>query len=126
MKKNDFILIGGILLITLVLFAVFIFGQKSSLDEDVVVAEVIVKIGVTEVGRYSLRTDGEYELNGGTNHLVIKDGKAWLSHADCPDKLCVEQGKVYRNGQVITCLPYDLTVTVYCSDKQEGDVDFVS
>lgn len=126
MKKNDFILIGGILLVTAILFVVFIFGQKSSLDDDVVVAEVIVAIGKDEIGRYSLRENGEYELNGGTNHLVIKDGKAWLSYAACPDKLCVEQGKVHRNGQVITCLPYDLTVTVYCSDKQEGDVDFVS
>ena len=54
--------------------------------------------------------------------LVIESGEAWLSHADCPDSLCVKQGKIHANGQVITCLPNKLTVTVYGGDKNEVDL----
>ena len=68
--------------------------------------------------------NGTYPLNGGTNTLVIENGAAWLSHANCPDELCVKQGKISHNGQVITCLPNKLTVTVY--GAAQNDVDLVS
>ena len=43
--------------------------------------------------------------NGGTNHLIIQNGAAWVSEASCPDKVCVHQGKVSMNGELIVCLP---------------------
>ena len=45
-----------------------------------------------------------------------------MADADCPDKLCVRQGKIHRNGETITCLPNKLTVTVI---DEEGEVDLV-
>ena len=45
--------------------------------------------------------------------LVVENGKAYLSDANCPDKLCVHQGKISMTGETITCLPNKLTVTVY-------------
>ena len=82
-----------------------------------------VKVDGEEVGKYSLSEDGEYELNGGTNILRIENGAAYLIEANCPDHLCVKQGKINKNGQTITCLPNKLTVTVYGEDN---DVDLVS
>ncbi len=84
---------------------------------------VIVRVDGRETGRYSLASDGSYSLNGGTNILVIQNGEAYLSDADCPDKLCVKQGRVRYAGQCITCLPNKLTVTVYGGD---GGMDLVS
>ena len=85
-------------------------------------SEVRVMVEGKEIGVYSLSVDGEYSLNGGTNTLVIKDGKAYMADADCPDKLCVRQGKIHRNGETLTCLPNKLTVTV---KDEEGVVDLV-
>ena len=113
----DALLIGGCLLLALVLFLVFRFGQGRG-------AGVIVRVEGEEVTRYSLYQNGTYPLNGGTNTLVIENGEAWLSHANCPDELCVKQGKIRLNGQVITCLPNKLTVTVY--GGEENHVDLVS
>lgn len=76
-----------------------------------------------EVCRYSLSENGTYPLNGGTNILCIEDGVAFLTDADCPDRLCVLQGKISKTGQVIACKPNRLTVTVYGAD--EGGVDLV-
>ena len=119
MKKRiwDILLIGGCLLLALVLFLVFRFGQEGG-------AGVIVRVEGIEVARYSLYQNGTYPLNGGTNTMVIENGEAWLSHANCPDELCVKQGRIRLNGQVITCLPNKLTVTVY--GGEQNDVDLIS
>ena len=72
----------------------------------------VVRIDGEEVGRYSLLCDGEYELNGGTNTLVISGGEAYVSEADCPDRVCVRTGHVSRNGERIICLPNKLEVKI--------------
>lgn len=72
----------------------------------------VVRIDGVEVGRYSLLYDGEYELNGGTNTLVISGGEAYVSEADCPDRVCVRTGRVSRNGERIICLPNKLEVKI--------------
>ncbi len=110
MKKRDLILIAGVLLAALALLLVFELTRKEG-------ARVVVKVDGTEVAEYSLTENGTYELNGGTNILRIEDGKAYLCEADCPDHLCVKQGKVHRTGEVITCLPNKLTVTVYGAEE---------
>ena len=116
MKKRDFILIGAILAVILIAFGVISLIKK---DGD----HVIVRVDGQEVAKYSLSEDGEYALNGGTNILRIENGEAYLVSANCPDKLCVNQGKIDKSGETITCLPNKLTVTVYSSEN--GEVELV-
>ena len=85
---------------------------------------VRVEVDGMEVARYPLNVDGRYSLNGGSNILVIEDGKAYLEDADCPDKLCVRQGRIYRKGETITCLPNKLIVTVEKKASQD-DVEII-
>jgi len=105
MKRRDWILIGGILLAALVMFAAMRLGTKPG-------GSVVVRVNGEITDEFSLSDEGTYSLNGGTNILHIEGGEAWLLEADCPDHLCVRQGKVRRTGEVITCLPNKLTVTV--------------
>lgn len=81
----------------------------------------IVRINGEVAGKFSLQENGTYVLNSGTNILEIKDGYAYLTDAQCPDKLCVKQGRVHSTGQCITCLPNKLTVTM---EGGESQVDF--
>ncbi len=83
----------------------------------------VVRVDGLETERHLLTVDGVFPLNGGSNILVIEDGEAWLSEADCPDHLCVKQGRVHYNGQTITCLPNRLTVTI--EGGESDGVDFV-
>ena len=110
----DVSVIAFFLLVSLLLF-LFLRGGKEG-------SEVRVMVEGKEIGVYSLSKDGEYSLNGGTNTLIIKDGKAYMTDADRPAKLCVRQGKISRNGETITCLPNKLTVTVI---DEKGEVDLV-
>ena len=113
MKKRDFILIGAILAVILIAFAVITLTKQDG-------AYVVVKVEGEEVATYSLSEDGEYELNGGTNVLRIEGGKAYLTDANCPDHLCVNQGRIDQTGETITCLPNRLTVTVVGADDENG------
>lgn len=86
-------------------------------------AWAVVRVEGREVARYSLSKDGVYPLNGGTNVLTVAGGSAAVTEADCPDRICVEQGRVRYAGQCITCLPNKLTVTL---EGGEPEVDLVS
>ena len=106
----DLGIIFGLLILAGVLF--FLYFNKG--EEG---AGVIGRVDGVETARYSLSESGRYELNGGTNILVIEDGAAYMLQADCPDHICVSQGKIRYTGQCITCLPNKLTVTVYGTDQ---------
>lgn len=116
MKKRDIILIASILAVAIAFFLIVELTKEEG-------AGVVVKVDGQEVAEYSLSKNGTYPLNGGTNILVIENGKAYLTDANCPDKLCVHQGKISRTGEVITCLPNKLTVTVFGA---EDSVDLIS
>ena len=117
MHKRDFVLIGIVLVLIVATCLVVALTKETG-------ACVIVRVDGQQVATYSLLEDGEYSLNGGTNVLRIQDGKACLTEADCPDHLCVKQGKVDQTGETITCLPNRLTVTVY--GAEDSGVDLVS
>ena len=85
-------------------------------------AWAVVRVEGREVARYSLSQNGVYPLNGGTNVLTVEDGTASVTEADCPDKICVEQGRVRYTGQCITCLPNKLTVTLEGGDAPAVDL----
>lgn len=116
MKKRDLILIVSVLVLALALWLVVELTREEG-------AYVLVRVDGQETAKYSLSDNGTYPLNGGTNILHIENGMAWLTDANCPDKLCVHQGKISKTGQVITCLPNKLTVTVYGA---EDGVDLIS
>ena len=59
--------------------------------------------------------------NGGCVVSVTSDG-VYVKKADCPDKLCVKQGKITKSGQSIICLPN--RVSVYLTGEK-AEVDAV-
>jgi len=52
---------------------------------------------------------------------VIRDGKADMKEADCPDKLCVHQKAISAENESIVCLPNRVVVTVTNSKKEGMD-----
>ncbi|MDR0819340.1 MAG: NusG domain II-containing protein [Oscillospiraceae bacterium] len=48
----------------------------------------------------------------GHNTLIISGGEVYMAHADCPDKLCVKQGVISRNGERIVCLPNQISAAI--------------
>lgn len=73
---------------------------------------VIVKIDGKMVAVYDLNENGTYILNNGSNILCIFNEKAYLIDANCPDKLCVKQGKIDEISESIICLPNRLSIVI--------------
>ena len=82
---------------------------------------VIVKVDGEEKGTYRLSEEQTIEINGGTNILQIKEGKADMTEADCPDKLCVHQKAISKDGESIICLPNQVVVEIESSESSEYD-----
>lgn len=75
-------------------------------------------------GEYLLSEDNNIIIqgyNGGVNTLVIKDGAAYMKEADCPDKLCIHQGRISREGMELVCMPNRVVVRISGKDKSEID-----
>ncbi len=67
--------------------------------------------------------DKNCEINiNNTNTVVIENGCVYMKNATCPDKLCINQGKISDSSRDIICLPNKIIVKV---DKA-SDIDAVS
>jgi hypothetical protein len=84
---------------------------------------VEVFVNGTLQNTYSLEQNGEYEIKteNAVNVIQVKSGQVLMKDADCPDKLCIKQGKISKDGQSIICLPHK--VVVYVTSKQKDEVD---
>ena len=108
--RNDILLAFAFLLIALIGFAVFKFTQKDG-------EFIVVSINGNETQAYVLSKDTENLIISGENgeyenHLVIKDGKAYISSANCRDKICVSHRAISKVGETIVCLPHKVVVSV--------------
>ena len=119
-KKNDIILIGVILVLALLSYVGMTLFQSANTHD----AEAVVLIDGVEYGSFPLDTDmvERIELpDGAFNVLEIKDGKADVTDASCPDGICVNHRPVSRQKQSITCLPNRLVVEIRSGDMADVD-----
>lgn len=115
--KNDLLFIGFLGLACAVLLIIFsvAFNRHGT-------TVVITRDGKV-YGEYDLSKDQTVEIEDNqhnvTNILDIRDGKAKMLEADCPDKLCLHQKAISVEKENIVCLPNRVVVTVV-SDETEG------
>ena len=120
MIKADVIIIGCVLMVAVLFFCMIYFKDSSD-------AEVMIVQGGETVGKYPLFEDKTISVaddEGGYNLVLISDGMVRVCDADCPDKLCVRQKSISKNGESIICLPHKLVVQIL--SKEESDLDAVT
>ena len=108
MKKQDLILLIAILVLSALLALGFFLSRDGG-------NTVIVEVDGVITARLPLEVNTEYLIQTphGENLLVIKDGIARITEADCPDLICVHMGALSPTN-VLTCLPHG--VIVYLED----------
>ena len=114
MKKNDFILIIAILLVAGAVFLGYHNFQQQG------PGFVKVTVDGELYGTYSLEENREIEIND-TNHLLIQDGQADVTWADCPDKICVNQRAISASKESIICLPNQVIVEIVGGEDAKLD-----
>lgn len=108
-RRNEIILVIGILLMALLSFALVRYKAAGSSTK----IEVSVESQV--FASYSIDQEVDEVItghDGGTNHLIIKNGNVTITEASCPDKVCVRQGNIKESGQTLVCLPNKVIVTI--------------
>lgn len=117
-KKDGWIL----LVAAIVIVVIFLIFRMAGGTE---VSTVTVTVNGEEYGRYPLNSNRTVEIKQDgkvTNVLVIRDGKADMTQANCPDQLCVHQKAIFRDGESIVCLP-NRVIVVAENPKEERSLD---
>ena len=118
--KNDLLLIGGALVLALVAYLIMTFFQGQATHN----AKAVVTIDGKLYGSYCLAEDTieKIELpDGSYNMLEIKEGKADITEASCPDGICVNHRAVSKQSQSIVCLPNKVVVEIESGEEPELD-----
>ena len=119
-RKHTTLVRDTLLILTLLLIGIILlFVLRGRSNEG---SYVIIMYQNEEKARFSLASDGIYNINNGKNKIEILGGKVRMTYADCPDELCISQGWIEYDGQSIICLPNKITVMVSGGDSL---VDFV-
>ena len=116
--KNDVLLIVALLLLVALLGMCLLLTQKQG---DV----VEVRVDGVLYGTYALREDTTVEIvtEAGYNRLVIRDGKAFVEDADCPDGICAAHRPIDGTRESIVCLPHGVVIRILrAADTDAPDV----
>ena len=123
-KKTDFIVIG-----ILILAAVLIYFFNSVIP-GTSGNYAAVYVDNTLIAKYPLEENTDLIINGyggGTNRLIIDNGKAHIESASCPDKICANQHAVSKAGETIVCLPNKVVIRIISTDDgSKEDTDFIA
>jgi hypothetical protein len=124
--KRDLILLAGILAAAVLIYVVFWYTHQE------VGAQVVVTVDGETYGTYDLNpADGKAQTieitkdKTVTNLLIIEDGKADMTQADCPDKLCVHQKAISATGETIVCLPNKVVVEI-AGETEDAEFDTIA
>lgn len=121
MKKGDFVVIVGALLLALFVFLQT--GITDTFDHKY----LSIQVDGEEIARYEYddhtKKDIPVQSKFGYDLVRIADGKVRIVEADCRDGLCIKQGTIEEPGETIICLPNRLVVEIVGSN---GDLDTVN
>jgi len=98
MKKGDIVVIIIIIMLALILIIVPYRKPNDNL---------LVRINSDE---YDIHTDRVIELETLTIH--IESSEVFVTHANCPDKVCMQMGKIKNHGDFIACIPSGVVITI--------------
>lgn len=116
--RNDIILILALLIVAVVGgIYLFLFREQGNV--------VKVTVNGEPYGVYSLSQDIIEDIHTGENgsqlnRLVIREGKAFVETATCPDGICAAHRSIFRSGESIVCLPHRVVITVETVKKDDA------
>lgn len=125
MKQHYFILFFLVLALLLGIF-IYLFYDKMPASP---VANIYIDGELyRSIPMQTLTTPVELEIqqdNGKKNTVVVTSTEVYMQSADCPDKLCVQQGAIQSSLLPIVCLPNHITVTI-TGEEDHTNIDAVS
>ncbi len=104
------LILAAVAAICLAVYFVFLLSAPAG-------TTAVIYINGEEYRRIDLsKTDRPYEFTieteYGSNTVLVEHGAISVSSADCPDKICVNQGRLTQAGVPIICMPHRLVIRI--------------
>lgn len=115
MKKLIVLLAAAVILCLAVYFAFELFAPAGTTAVIYVDGREYRRVDLSKVKEpYVIEIETVY----GRNTVLVEPGAISVSSADCPDKICVHQGRLTGAGIPIVCMPHRLVI-----DIEGGETD---
>lgn len=124
LKKTDLIIVFGIFIVGLALWAIFTFNNSNKPAK----AEIYYKSEL--VATIDLNTGVDKKFSIPQNKKVIfhltKDGRIGFEESDCPDKICVRTGMLKNIGETAACLPNEIILKIVpLTARSDDELDMI-
>lgn len=120
MKRNDVILIVLLLTISIVWIALLALGRKSG-DNVLIYSDGVL------YGRYSIHDYNDITIESGKgayNRIIIDNNEVCMMDANCPDRVCINQGNICNSNDTICCAPNGIVIVI--ESNIEGEYDAIT
>lgn len=113
MKKNDFILVVGIVAVVLLSFTSLKLYQLQG-EEEALFAVITQNNELVERIDLNIIEEPREIILPGPYHeiLQVEKGRIRFKEADCPDQICVHTGWLQKPGDIAVCLPNKAIITI--------------
>lgn len=76
------------------------------------------------VYRYPIDRDRTVKVKGklGEYLIEIRNGKVRAMEANCPERICIERGWIYRSGDSIICFPNQIIIRLENGGQKEDAI----
>jgi hypothetical protein len=109
MKKLIVLLAAAVILCLAVYFAFVLFAPAGTTAVIYVDGREYRRVDLSKVKEpYVIEIETVY----GRNTVLVEPGAISVSYADCPDKICVHQGRLTGAGIPIVCMPHRLVIEI--------------
>lgn len=122
-KKLDIVIIIALVIISFI--PEIVFGMVMGYNYDITYAEITVDgefYSKVPLSTHKGEEIIEINLDEHKNTILIKDNTIKMIDADCPDSLCIYQGKISKVGQSLVCLPNKVMIEIKGDFVEDDDV----
>lgn len=103
-RTGDFIIAAAVLLLAAAVWAYPFFGNETAGGH--------VEIEHDGGRVRTLLLSENTAINVGGCEIRTENGEVYVIDADCPDRMCVNTGRISRAGQSIICIPNRLSIRI--------------
>lgn len=118
-RIRSIIILAGILLISVIWLMIYGTKDAGGLVVITLRGEVIQEMPLNVDASFPVGSkEGDYNL------VVVENGKAYVSEANCANQICKNSQSIFKSGEVITCIPHRLVITIVSPEKEVDAVAY--
>ncbi len=121
-KKSDVVIIAVILMASLASFVLYnLYARDESVKAEIYYYSQLIET-------VSLKGEERtFSIPQDPNVVIRLDGEGNIAFiaSDCPDKVCINTGKLHRAGEYAACLPNGIIVKIVPTKRDEDTADII-